>query len=312
MSCQPTTLKRSDIVELEMDLNGICNLKCPLCTRNYKHAEHLIKPHSRSLDEIIKQLDSFPNLKIFYMAGTVSEPTLYKDLHKLCEYLVKREIQIELFTNGNTNNVQWWKKLGEILSERDRVYFTVCGSNQVFHSAYRVGSSLVEILDHHQAFISTNQHKIDRIQHIMFDYNRADFESKEMKDIIARFSGTKLVDTEGMRSVNEYIRSFDKDIIKPENERERAINSLFNIRPKPDDGKTYEIKCMSLRDHKIYIDQFGRISPCYGHAEFAGPGHFSGEVFNYDEVLSFKFHDCFKCEKRIQKFIEVMELDFVC
>ena len=312
MSCSISKLTRKDIVELEMDLNGVCNLKCPLCTRNYKHAEHLIKPHSRSLEEIIKQLDSFPNLKIFYMAGTVSEPTLYKSLHQLCEYLVKREIKIELFTNGNTHNENWWKRLGEILSPRDRVYFTVCGSNQIFHAAYRVGSSLEEILLHHQAFISTNSHKIDRVQHIMFDYNRADFESLEMKEIISRFSGTKLVDTEGMRSVNEYIRTFDKDIIKPENERERAITSLFNIRPKPDDGKKYEIKCMSLRDSKIYIDQFGRISPCYGHAEFAGPGHFSGEVFDYNEVLSFKFHDCFKCERRIQKFIEVMELDFVC
>ena len=312
MSCSISKLTRKDIVELEMDLNGVCNLKCPLCTRNYKHAEHLIKPHSRSLEEIIKQLDSFPNLKIFYMAGTVSEPTLYKSLHQLCEYLVKREIKIELFTNGNTHNENWWKRLGEILSPRDRVYFTVCGSNQIFHAAYRVGSSLEEILLHHQAFISTNSHKIDRVQHIMFDYNRADFESLEMKEIISRFSGTKLVDTEGMRSVNEYIRTFDKDIIKPENERERAITSLFNIRPKPDDGKKYEIKCMSQRDSKIYIDQFGRISPCYGHAEFAGPGHFSGEVFDYNEVLSFKFHDCFKCEKRIQKFIEVMELDFVC
>lgn len=312
MSCQVTKLKREDIVELEMDLNGICNLKCPLCTRNYKHAEHLIKAHQRPLSEIIAQLDSFPNLKIFYMAGTVSEPTLYKEIFGLCEYLVKREIQIELFTNGNTHDEKWWSDFGKILSPRDRVYFTICGSNQIFHSAYRVGSSLSQILDHHQAFISTNFHKIDRMQHIMFDYNRADFDSQEMKDIIARFSGTKLVDTEGMRSINEYIRTFDKEMIKPEDERERAINSLFKIKPHPNDGKTYEIKCMSLRDKKIYIDQFGKISPCYGHAEFAGPGHFSGEVFDYNEVLSFKFHDCFKCEKRIQKFIEVMELDFVC
>ena len=135
MSCSISKLTRKDIVELEMDLNGVCNLKCPLCTRNYKHAEHLIKPHSRSLEEIIKQLDSFPNLKIFYMAGTVSEPTLYKSLHQLCEYLVKREIKIELFTNGNTHNENWWKRLGEILSPRDRFYFTVCGSNQIFHAA---------------------------------------------------------------------------------------------------------------------------------------------------------------------------------
>ncbi|WP_412472185.1 hypothetical protein, partial [Halobacteriovorax sp. RT-2-1] len=98
----------------------------------------------------------------------------------------------------------------------------------------------------------------------------------------------------------------------PEDERKRAIDALFNIKPSPGESEDIEIKCMSLRDRKIYIDQFGQISPCYGHAEYEGPGHFSGEVFDYGEVLSFKFKDCFKCERRIQKLIDVMELDFVC
>jgi sulfatase maturation enzyme AslB (radical SAM superfamily) len=307
-----TVLTKADIVEMEMDLTGACNLKCPLCTRNYSHAKHLIKANARPVQDIIAQLDTFPNLEIFYVAGTISEPTLYKDLHRLCEYLVARGIAVEMYTNGNTNNEAWWARLGEILTANDRIYFTICGSNQKMHEAYRVGSSLEEILKHHQAFISTNTLKIDHIQHIMFDYNRADFETPEMKAIIARFSSIKPVETEGQRSLNEYIKSFDKAAIKPEEERERSINALFDVKPKPTDAKKYEIKCMSLRDRKIYVDQFGKISPCYGHAEFEGPGYFASENFDYSEILSFKFHDCFKCERRIQKFIEVMELDFVC
>lgn len=312
MGCGTVQLKRSDILELEMDLTGTCNLKCPLCTRNYAHAKHLIKPNSRSLEEIIAQLDTFPNLEVFYMAGTISEPTLYRDLHKLCEYLVERGIAVELFTNGNTHDWNWWARLGEILTSNDRVYFTICGSNQKLHETYRIGSSLEQILNNHQAFISTNKDKIDHIQHIMFEYNRADFDSPEMKAIIARFSHIKKVDTEGQRTLNAYIKEFDQSLIRPENFRKRAIDALFKIKPVPGSQEKPDIKCMSLRDKKIYIDQFGRISPCYGHAEFEGPGHFSGEVFDYSEVLSFKFKDCFKCEKRIQKFIDTMDLDFVC
>ncbi|AYF45784.1 radical SAM domain protein [Halobacteriovorax sp. BALOs_7] len=312
MGCKKTTLHRDEIWEVEMDLSGTCNLKCPLCTRNYAHADHLLKRNIRSLEEVIAQLDSFKNLEVFYMAGAVSEPTLYPDVLELCRYLVKRGVAVELFTNGNTHTPEWWAELGEILTSNDRVYFTICGSTQELHEKYRVGSKLKQILDNHQGFISTNKDKIDHIQHIMFKYNRDDFESKEMKEIIDRFSATKFVDTEGQRTFNEYIKSFDKDLIRPENERKRAIDALFNIRPKPGQKKEVEIKCMSLRDRKVYIDQFGRISPCYGHAEYEGPGHFSGEVFDYSEVLSFKFKDCFKCEKRIQKIIDVMELDFVC
>lgn len=312
MSCKTVVLKRSDILELEMDLTGTCNLKCPLCTRNYAHAKHLIKPNIRPLEDIIAQLETFPNLEVFYMAGTVSEPTLYPHFHELCEYLVKRGVAVELFTNGNTHDWDWWAKLGEILTSNDRVYFTICGSNQKLHETYRVGSSLEQILNNHQAFISTNKDKIDHIQHIMFEYNRADFDSPEMKAIIARFSNIKKVDTEGQRTLNEYIREFDQSLIRPEDFRKRAIDALFRIKPVPGTKENIEIKCMSLRDKKIYIDQFGRISPCYGHAEFEGPGHFSGEEFDYSEVLSFKFKDCFKCEKRIQKFIDTMDLDFVC
>lgn len=306
------SLSRDEILEVEMDLTGTCNLKCPLCTRNYAHAKHLLKRNIRSLDEIKAQLDTFKNLEIFYMAGNFSEPTLYPEIKDLCRYLVNRGIAVELFTNANNHDEEWWADLGTILVPDDRVFFTICGSTQELHEKYRVGSSLEEILRHHEAFISTNKHGIDAIQHIMFEYNREDFDSQAMQDIIAKFSRTNFVDTEGQRSINEYIREFDKSLIKPEEDRKRAIDALFNIKPKPDDGKKYDIKCMSLRDKKVYIDQFGRISPCYGHAEHAGPGHFTGEKFDYSHVLNFEFYDCFKCEKRIQKFIDEMGLDFVC
>ena len=312
MSCPVKTLLRDDIVEVEMDLTGVCNLRCPLCTRNYKHAEHLLKKNIRSFDEVKEQLDSFKNLEVFYMAGNVSEPTLYPDALKLCRYLVDRGVAVELFTNGNTRRKKWWAELGEILTSNDRVYFTICGSTQELHEMYRVGSSLQQILDNHQAFISTNSDGIDHIQHIMFEYNRKDFESEGMKEIISLFSQVYLVDTEGQRSLNEYFQEFDGSTIRPESFRKRAIDALFNTKPRPDDGKKYEIKCMSFRDRKVYIDQFGRISPCYSHSEFAGPGLFSGEKFDYSPVLDFQFHDCFKCEKRTQRLIDEMGLDFVC
>jgi len=312
MSCSPTMLKKSDIREIEMDLTGTCNLKCPLCTRNYAHARHLIKPNSRALSDIIKQLDEFTHLEVFYMAGTISEPTLYKDFLGLCEYLVKRKIAIELYTNGNTHEPDWWTKLGQILTANDRIYFTICGATQSLHETYRVGSSLEEILLHHQSFVKGNTYKIDTIQYIVFDYNREHLKSPEMEKIISTFSRIKIVNTEGRRSLNEYVRNFDKSVIRPEDQREKSINAIFDIRPRIDDGKKYEIKCMSLRDKKLYIDQFGRISPCYGHAEFQGPGYFMNENFDYSQILNFSFHDCFKCERRIQKFIDAMDLDFVC
>jgi MoaA/NifB/PqqE/SkfB family radical SAM enzyme len=80
-------LRKIDIEEIEMDLTGTCNLQCPLCTRNYKHAKHMIKKNVRLFKDIKKQLDEFSNLKRFFIAGAVSEPTLYPDFFTFIHYL---------------------------------------------------------------------------------------------------------------------------------------------------------------------------------------------------------------------------------
>ena len=83
---------KDQIEEIEMDLTGVCNLQCPLCTRNYAHANHLVKKNVRTIEDITKQLDGYPNLKRFFIAGAVSEPTMYKDFIKFIEYLNSRDI----------------------------------------------------------------------------------------------------------------------------------------------------------------------------------------------------------------------------
>ena len=70
-------LNRDQIEEFEIDLTRTCNLRCPLCTRNYVHAKYLLKPNIRKIDEITDQLDSFVGLKRAFIAGAISEPTLY-------------------------------------------------------------------------------------------------------------------------------------------------------------------------------------------------------------------------------------------
>ena len=135
-------LNKIDIEEIEMDLTGICNLACPLCTRNYVHAKPMLVKNIRPLLEITNQLDTFINLKRFACAGTISEPTLYPDFIEFVKYLNSRSITYEIFSNGNTHDEKWWEELGKIINGKSRVIFTVCGSTQELHEKYRVGSSL--------------------------------------------------------------------------------------------------------------------------------------------------------------------------
>lgn len=300
---------KADIEEIELDLTGSCNLSCPLCTRNYTHANHLLKKLQRPIEEIKSQLDEYINLKRFFVAGAVSEPTLYKNFFKFIKYLNDRNIHYELFTNGSARNKKWWKELGEIIPKECPVIFTVCGSTPKLHAKYRVGSSLEKLLENARAF-RENKKGNDVVQHIKFEYNALDLDSGSMDCILKEFSQTMFVETEGVRRINKYNKTFDKDI-KPLPVRERTIKSIFKNRAKPDDGQTYQINCKSLSDKKIYINNFGKVSACYIHAEFEKK-YFENEVFDYSKILAFSYPDCFLCEKRTRTIIEKTGLNFVC
>jgi MoaA/NifB/PqqE/SkfB family radical SAM enzyme len=306
-----TTVIKSklDIEEIEMDLVGLCNLQCPLCTRNYAHAEHMLKKNVRPIEEIIAQLDTFKNLQRFFIAGAVSEPTMYKYFDEFIDYLNSRDIYYELFTNGNTRDTEWWAALAKRIPDKCKVYFTICGSTQELHAKYRVGSDLQQILDHAAAYRSTGKTN-DYIQHILFEYNKEDLASQGMQDIVNSFNNVLYVDSEGIRRLTDYKHVFSTDI-RPRHSRDNLIKELFRRRPKPDDGKKYEINCKSLQEKKVYINQFGKISACYIHAEFE-QDYFEGEILDYTDILEFKYPDCFLCEKQTKCFIEKMGLDFVC
>ena len=104
------------VYEIELELTTNCNLSCPLCARNQVEAQNLMDGNTRSVDDIILQLDGYPNIKNCCLAGILSEPTLYKDLFILIEYLNNRNIEIELYTNADTHDNDYWYELGKLTS----------------------------------------------------------------------------------------------------------------------------------------------------------------------------------------------------
>ena len=295
-------LTNNDIEEIELDLTGICNLSCPLCTRNYKHALHLIKKNIRSLNDIKIQLNQFKNLKRILLAGAVSEPTLYPDFFNFIRYLNNRNIQFELFTNGNTHDIAWWKKLSKITRKKCKVIFTICGSTQELHEKYRKGSNLQQILNNARAF--KNTYKNDWIQFIRFEYNKNELNNKNMLMILNQFSHRLIVDSEGDRRLNEKILSFDADI-KPVNKRDYAIKYILKQRNKPS-----QIFCKSYIEKKLYINQFGEIFPCYIFAEFQN-NHFINNIYDYSNILNYAYPDCFTCSNYAQNMILKLNLEFI-
>ncbi|MFG1493377.1 radical SAM protein [Halobacteriovorax sp. ZH4_bin.1] len=301
----PNTLSKEDILEVELELTGTCNLDCPLCTRSYVNAKHLLKYNERPASEIIAQLDEYPNIKMCCMAGIISEPTLHKEFFTIMEYLVGREIEVELYSNASLHTTDWWRKLGGIMSERDHVYFTICGSTQELHEKYRVRSNLQQILDNHQAFKEGCKYDIDYIQHIRFDYNAEDYESPAMKEIIARFSRVYNIDTLPYNERFGFIKDKDNDI-KMTAELAKTYDLISkHAKRRYQRNKVGEIscrmRCKSLEERFVAIDQWGEIFPCFLYRIYN-----VGEKFNldYTEINKFKYDFCYECESMTTKLLE--------
>ena len=163
----------ADIERIELELTSACNLKCPLCVRAITNVPD--ENNYRPLEEIIAQLDSYPNLKFVTIAGPISEPTTYPKLLELIAYINKRNIEISLYINGDTRNDLYYKKLGTLFRNKTgHVYFTICGSTQELHGTYRVNSKLDRVLSRLEIVDKFSGGK-GVLTWIVFNYNEQDF-----------------------------------------------------------------------------------------------------------------------------------------
>lgn len=161
------------IRRLELELTSFCNLKCPLCVREVMDIPE--KNQQRPLEEVLAQLDSYPNLEYVTLAGAIAEPTAYPNLIDIIIYLRKRDIEISLFINGDTRTDDYYIKLGIAFREcKGNIYFTMCGSTQELHEKYRVNSNLERVL---RRLDIVNRYSGNKgmLTWLVFNYNEQDF-----------------------------------------------------------------------------------------------------------------------------------------
>ncbi|MFG1483975.1 radical SAM protein [Halobacteriovorax sp. HFRX-2_2] len=306
----PNSLAKEEILEIELELTGTCNLDCPLCSRSYSNAKHLVKYNERPASEIIAQLDEYPNIKMCCMAGMISEPTLHKEFFTIMEYLIGREIEVELYSNASLHSTDWWRKLGTMMSPRDHVFFTICGSTQELHEKYRVRSNLQQVLDNHAAFKEGCEYDIDYLQHIKFEYNAKDFESEAMKQIRSRFSREYNINTLPYNERFGFIKDEDNDIALTA-DLAKSYNLISrHAKRRYERNKSGEIKCQmrckSLEEKFVAIDQWGEIFPCFLYRIYN-----VGEKFNldYSKINQFKYDFCYECEAMTTKMLDDIGLE---
>ena len=252
---------------VEVDLTNTCNLRCILCYRSlFQNILNNFKLQL-SASQWINIFNKYKKLKKIVIAGVISEPTLHPEIIQLIDYFVKRNIQIDLYSNGNTHDCHWWNELNKHLTSKDRVIFTICGSTQELHEKYRVGSNLQQILDHAAAFRKNNKNKNLWALVIKFKYNNFDI-YKNIQSVLKYFDQIEYDDTHP-----RYHFFFKK---KKDREKYSAFDIcsnrssfidllLLKLKVISDDyinKHIFEYECSSKLNNYVYVDPNGNQFPC--------------------------------------------------
>ena len=284
-----------DVEYVEFDLSTRCNARCPLCYRNYKvFREHYPRDFERPLEDICKQILEFPSLKWIYVVGSISEPTLHSRFLDLVRFIKGRGILIELCTNGSTRTESFWKELGALLTEEDKVYFTICGSTQEVHEVYRRGTRLEKILENARALRSVR--KCDYAQCIRFAYNSADFDSDRFKKMVSEFSYVYWTETFIAQDPSVYREQVNWELFKPCHNKFDPIKELA----KTVDKISHRCDCESLKYNKVQVDVYGNVYPCYLYLE-ASKGRLWNR--NYSDIINGKCSVCKYCSAPIKRYL---------
>jgi MoaA/NifB/PqqE/SkfB family radical SAM enzyme len=138
--------------DVRLEITNYCNLKCPHCVRSRLGEKYKLNTKHVSLKTVKNWLPAYfliDTVKVLYLSGAVGEPTLNPDCAEIVNYL-SNYCQIQLDSNGSTNNEDWWKELG---SSNIHCVFSP-DSLLPNNNKYRINSNTDKVLSNMRAFIS--------------------------------------------------------------------------------------------------------------------------------------------------------------
>lgn len=248
---------------LELGLNSICNLSCPLCTRNkiiFKNKEDHPKYKATNIDfhSMLKFIDELTNLKEIKIVGAVGEPTLYPFFLELLDYCNVNKIKIWLSTNGSTRDKEWWYQVGRLITEDSIINFDIDHTEQLKQKTYRRGSDLNKIRENilsvQQAMKDHNKNIILRGQRIDFDWNKDD------KKQFIEYCNTLQIEPYDIPCYDYDQKDFNEDVsfyTHPKEIEYKLFRKSSEVKIKYND-----IICASKKDKLIYLNYMGEVIPC--------------------------------------------------
>ena len=229
---------------LHIESTDVCNLACPLCSRETDVNFNKSVQHHLTVEQVYSVLGTefISNLDKMFMCGNYGDPAAGQHTVKLYEYFrsINPTITLGMNTNGSLRTTNYWQELGEyVLNQpRDYVVFSIDGLEDT-NANYRRGVDWHKLMSNVDAYISAggsahwdmlvyqhNQHQVEECEQLARNMGFSWFRAKVSRRVL---SNSNLQTPTGWQM--------------------------------PVTGKG-PIQCHVLKEKSAYIDAQGRLSPC--------------------------------------------------
>lgn len=289
------------MAEWNIEPTSKCILECPLCDRTWFYKKFKKRElHEINIDHLVQFLGKGQTV---YFCGNNGDPIYHSKFFQLCSQLKAVNTKIEITTNGSGKTKAWWQTLGNILTEDDKVQFSIDGLENTNH-LYRKNANWETIIDAIKVMADS---KIKTVwKFIVFKHNQHQIEDAKKMSNELGMSDFKIIYSD---------RWWDKELM-PDAQYvdQRYVHQSGVLKTQNNNGKMTP-RCMQTEEElktDLYIDSAGNFYPCcwqglYGfrHKDIFDPRknkfnikdytaesivehpdvkHFFSKIFDYEKV----------------------------
>jgi MoaA/NifB/PqqE/SkfB family radical SAM enzyme len=262
-----------------IEVSSKCTLACPRCAR--QEVPHGLVNTELDLEFFKRNFTPefvLANVEKITFCGDDGDPIYAHDLIPIIQYLKSiKPVEIVIVTNGSHKKLTWWMTLGQSLSEKDSVHFSIDGYDNPSNNLYRVNSNYDSIISGLQTLRATCRCRIVWAA-IAFKFNQdqieymQEFAKKLGVDVFQLTKSTKFGSVYPTYGVNDplepsvkYVSSthrFEREIVhltgRPDAPVSKTNIKLFK-EIQPHNGI---IPLCKIGNKGLYIDARGRLFPC--------------------------------------------------
>jgi len=197
---------KHELSQMHIELTNGCNAACPMCVRFHNNSP-LTRPDLEigqiTIDKFKKYFPPhiLQKCNLILFCGVHGDPCVARDTLEICEYIMQSSSKtaVRMNTNGGMRKPDWWKKLGELFSKRNKesgfnywqVTFSIDGLEDTNH-IYRRNVNWKNLKDNFTAFISAgglanwdylifkhNEHQIEEAKYLAEQFGFHEFVPKK-------------------------------------------------------------------------------------------------------------------------------------